>query len=94
MDESTTGWCARCDQQVEVERKYSPQTRRRVRLYLFMPLILVPMFPFIAWDYVIALPIFMLYMLGIGPVLLIVREPGVCSECGALVGKEAPRALR
>lgn len=93
MDASTTGWCARCDRHVEVERKHSHATRRRVRLYLFMPIILVPMFPFIAWDYVIALPIFMLYMLGIGPVLLIVREPGVCCECGALVAKEAPRAL-
>lgn len=61
-------------------------------MYLFMPIILLPMFPFIAWDYVIALPIFMLYMMGIGPVLLIVREPGVCCECGALVIKEQRHA--
>jgi hypothetical protein len=27
----------------------------------------------------------MLYMLGIGPVLRIVREPGECCECGAMV---------
>lgn len=93
MDATTYAWCSRCDEQVEVERRHSPKTRRWVRAYLYMPIILVPAFPFLAWDYVIALPILMLYMLGIGPVLLIVREPGVCCQCGALVANEARRAL-
>jgi hypothetical protein len=93
MAEHTYGFCTRCDREVEVEHRHPLALRRKVKLYLYMPIILVPAFPFIAWDYVIALPIFMLYMMGIGPVLMIVRDPGVCCECGALVANEHRRAL-
>jgi hypothetical protein len=93
MAEHTHGFCSRCDREVEVEHRHPYSFRRKVRLYLYMPIILVPMFPFIAWDYVVALPIFMLYMMGIGPVLMIVRDPGVCVECGALVQNERSGAL-
>ncbi len=54
--------------------------------YLCFPIAMIPAFPFLAADYVVSLPIMMVYMLGIGPVLGIVREPPTCSTCGALVG--------
>lgn len=89
MSEQTHGYCARCECDVEVERHHPLSLRRKLKLYLYAPVILVPVFPFIAFDYVFALPIFMLYMLGIGPVLVIVREPAVCCACGALVANNA-----
>lgn len=92
MADHTYGFCTRCDREVEVEHRHPLARRRKVKLYLYMPIILVPAFPFIAWDYIIALPVFMLYMLGIGPALMVVRDPGVCCECGALVSNEHRRA--
>lgn len=90
MADQTSGYCTRCDRAVEVEHRYSHRTRKWVRLYLAMPLVLLPFFPILAADYVLALPMCMLYMLGIGPVLVIVRDPALCCECGALVGKDSP----
>jgi hypothetical protein len=87
MAEQTHGYCTRCERTVDVEHKHSHATRRWLRLYLYMPLLLLPAFPILAADYIVALPTCMLYMLGIGPVLMIVREPGLCCECGAMVAK-------
>jgi hypothetical protein len=50
-----------------------------------MPIILVPLFPFAASDYVVALPTLMLYMLGLGPVFAIIKDPPACSICDAIV---------
>lgn len=50
-----------------------------------MPIVLVPLFPFIAWDYVFFLPMFMLYVVGMGPALSIVKDPATCSVCGAYI---------
>jgi hypothetical protein len=83
----------RCDRAVEVEYRYARATRKWVRLYLLMPLVLLPFFPILAADYILALPMCMLYMLGIGPVLVIARDPALCCECGALVGKDQPVPL-
>lgn len=93
MADQTHGYCTRCDRQVEVEHRVAYSTRRWVKYYLYMPIVLVPAFPFLAFDYVVALPICMLYMLGIGPVLMLVRDPALCCECGALVDEHARPAL-
>lgn len=94
MSDHTHGYCARCERDVEVEHRYPQKLRSRLRLYLYLPLLLVPFFPFLASDYVVALPMLMLYMLGIGPVLRIVREPGECRECGAMVEGERKGVLQ
>lgn len=93
MSDQTHGYCARCNHQVEVEHRYSHSVRRKLKLYLYLPVLFVPFFPFLASDYIVALPTMMLYMIGIGPVLTIVRDPGVCGDCGALVEHETPGVL-
>lgn len=77
-------FCERCGRDVEVEHRYSRRVRRALRGYFFLPLALLPAFPVLASDYVVALPMCMLYMLGIGPALVIVRDPPACVNCGAL----------
>ena len=85
MPERTHMHCARCDREVEVAYHHPRRLRRGLRAYFFLPLALLPAFPILASDYVVALPMCMLYMLGIGPVLVIVRDPPVCARCGALL---------
>jgi hypothetical protein len=77
--------CARCHREVEVAYRHSRRLRRALRAYFFLPLALLPAFPMLASDYVVALPMCMLYMLGIGPALVIVRDPPICAQCGALL---------
>lgn len=93
MAEHLHGYCSRCESEVCVEHRYTKTVRSRLKLYLYLPVVFVPFFPFLASDYVVALPMLMLYMIGIGPVLTIVRDPGVCSECGALVEREVEGVL-
>jgi hypothetical protein len=85
MTEPTHLHCVRCHDEVEVEYRHPRRLRRALRAYFFMPLLLVPAFPILASDYFVALPMCMLYMLGIGPALVIVRDPPVCARCGALL---------
>jgi hypothetical protein len=80
--------CARCHHEVEAVYR-RPRLRKAVRAYLLMPFVLVPLFPFAASDYVVALPTLMIYMLGLGPVFAIIKEPAVCSICGAIVDPRA-----
>jgi hypothetical protein len=44
----------------------------------------VAAFPFFAWDYVVSLPAFGLYLLGFIQVISLVREKPHCPECGAI----------
>jgi len=76
--------CSRCQHEVEAVYR-RPKLRKLVRWYLLMPIVLVPLFPFAASDYVVALPTLMLYMLGLGPVFAIIKDPPTCSVCGAIV---------
>lgn len=85
-------FCTRCARAVAVEYRYSRRLRRLLKGYLFIPILSLPAFPLLASDYVFCIPAMMLYMLGIGPVLVIVRDPPACSECGALISG-APRPL-
>jgi len=75
--------CERCAAEVEASYR-RPRARRIARGY---PLLIVPFLPFIpiiGADYVVMIPLAMLYMLGMGPVLGILRDPPVCDDCGAI----------
>ena len=62
-----------------------PRLRRWVRWYFVLPLPFVPVFPIIASDFAVMLPLLMVYLLGIGPVLGVLKDPACCEECGAVV---------
>ncbi len=76
--------CERCGIEVQGIYRY-PSARRWARAYLLIPIPIIPILPIMASDYVVSLPLLMLYMLGIGPVLGIIRDPPTCWECGAFV---------
>ena len=76
--------CERCAAEVDASYR-RPKARRVARAY---PLLIVPFLPFIpiiAADYVVMIPMAMVYMLGMGPVLGILRDPPLCDDCGAIV---------
>jgi hypothetical protein len=85
MARSTRRHCLRCARDVELEYQHSAAARRWWRVYLAVPILLLPAVPFLAGDYVVSLPLMMAYMLGIGPVLDIVRDRPLCATCGALI---------
>lgn len=85
MSEPSHGHCLRCDCTVAIEHQHSPRLRRALKAYFYLPIALVPLFPFLAWDYVVSLPVMLLYVMGMGPALSIVRDPATCSECGAFM---------
>ena len=76
--------CERCDETVEGIHR-PPRLRVIARGYLLIAIPIVPIFPIMASDYVVSLPLLMFYMLGMGPVLAIIREPATCTECGAFL---------
>ena len=76
--------CARCDREVEAEYRY-PRMRHVAKVYMTFPLFMLPAFPFLAGDYVVSLPTMMVWALGTGPVLAIIKDPPTCRECGAFV---------
>lgn len=84
--------CERCSTEVDASYR-RPRARRLARGY---PLLIVPFLPFvpiIASDYVVMIPMLMVYMLGLGPVLAILRDPPQCDDCGAIV-KAMPKPAR
>ena len=82
----------RCEREVEVAYQYSPTLRRWLKAYLYVPaVLLLPMLPFVAGDFAVSLPLMMVYMLGIGPALTIVKDPPTCVDCGALIPALARR---
>lgn len=76
--------CARCEVQVEAAYE-NPGLQRWAKLYFVIPLPFLPLFPIIAADFTVMLPLVMLYLIGVGPVLSLVRAPPLCTECGALI---------
>ena len=78
------GPCARCKREVALEYRY-PRGRKWAKAYLLIPVPFIPVLPIMASDYVVMLPLLMWYLLGIGPVLAIVKDKPVCRECGAFV---------
>ncbi|MBK7830275.1 hypothetical protein [Nannocystis sp.] len=85
MARSSAKHCVRCDRDVEVEYEHSPAMRRWWKAYFFIPILMLPAVPFLAGDYVVSLPLMMAYMLGIGPVVAVIRDPPTCAGCGALI---------
>ncbi len=88
--ESKRQHCLRCDCAVDVEYEHSPAMRRWWKAYFIVPMMLLPMLPFLAGDFAVSLPLIMVYMVGMGPALSIVKTPPLCAVCGALI----PRAAR
>jgi len=92
MAKSTLRHCTRCERDVEAVYQYSPTLRRWLKVYLYLPaFMLLPLLPFLAGDFVVTLPLMMVYMLGIGPALTITRDPPACGPCGALLPAIARR---
>lgn len=78
------GYCERCNATVETEYE-RPSQRRWAHGYLLIIIPLIPLFPFIASDYVVCIPLTMIYMMGLGPVLGIIKQRPTCCECGAYI---------
>lgn len=81
--------CERCDEVVEGVYRH-PKLRLVAWGYLLIAIPIIPILPFMASDYVVSLPLLMFYMLGMGPVFAIIRDPAVCSDCGAFLPKPKP----
>lgn len=78
------GHCERCE--AEVETAYDePQLRKWVKGYFFLGVPFIPAIPIIGSDFVVMLPMLMVYVIGFGPALGVLREPAKCCECGAAV---------
>ncbi|MCX4240350.1 hypothetical protein [Paraliomyxa miuraensis] len=75
--------CERCQADVEATHR-NPKARKLVRLYPLLIVPFIPALPIIASDFAVMLPLLMIYMLGAGPVIGILREPPLCNECGAM----------
>lgn len=75
--------CERCRANVEASYR-NPSGRKLARAYPLLILPFIPVLPIIAADFAVCLPLLMLYMLGAGPVIGILREPPLCNECGAM----------
>ena len=84
--------CERCTHEVDASYR-SPKARRMARWYPMLIVPFLPVIPIIAADYVVMIPMLMVYMLGMGPVLAILRDPPLCDDCGAIV-KAMPKAVR
>lgn len=77
--------CLRCAREVAVEYENSATKRRWWKAYFLVPVALLPASPMLASDFAVCLPLIMAYMVGLGPVLAIVREIPTCVDCGALI---------
>ena len=91
MRDQTHGHCERCEVQVEVAYD-DAELRRWAKGYMCIGLPFIPLSPIIGADFAIMLPMAMVYLLGFGPALGIIREPPKCEECGAAVSPEASPA--
>jgi hypothetical protein len=84
--------CERCEADVEAAYR-NPRTRRLARGYPLLIVPFIPVLPIIAADFAVMLPMLMIYMLGLGPVIGILRDPPLCNDCGAIV-KALPKPAR
>ena len=84
MKEMSHGFCERCEAVTEVTYD-EPQLRKWARVYMMLGIPYIPLSPIIGSDWAVMLPLTMLYLLGFGPALGILREPPKCDDCGAAV---------
>ena len=83
--------CERCA--TEVDASYPrPRARRYARGYPLLIVPFLPVIPIIAADFAVMIPLLMVYMLGAGQVIAILRDPPLCDDCGAIV-KAMPKAV-
>lgn len=76
--------CERCVAEVDASYR-RPKARRIAKAYPLLIVPFLPVLPIIAADFAVMLPMLMIYMLGAGPVIGILRDPPVCDDCGAIV---------
>jgi hypothetical protein len=77
-------YCERCE--TEVAAAYDePELRRWVKGYFCLGVPFIPLLGIIGSDYMVMLPMTMVYLVGFGPALGMLREPPKCCECGAAV---------
>jgi hypothetical protein len=80
--------CERCE--VEVDAAYDePQLRRWVKGYFLLGVPFIPLLGIIGADFAVMLPMLMVYVIGFGPALGVIREPPKCCACGAVVASKA-----
>ncbi len=79
-----THHCRRCDVLVAGQHE-QPKLRRLARFYFLIPIPFVPLLPIIASDFIVMIPLTMLYLLGAGAALRFITQKPVCPECGAFV---------
>jgi len=84
--------CERCEAEVEATHR-NPRARKLARLYPLLIVPFIPVLPIIAADFAVMLPMLMIYMLGAGPVIGILRDPPLCDDCGAIT-RALPKAAR
>jgi hypothetical protein len=84
--------CERCEADVEAAYR-NPGTRKLARAYPLLIVPFIPALPIIASDFAVMLPMLMIYMLGLGPVIGILRDPPLCEGCGA-IAKVLPKPAR
>lgn len=83
--------CERCE--AEVEAAYDePQLRRWVKGYVLLGVPFIPALPIIGSDFAVMLPMLMVYVVGLGSALGVIREPPKCCDCGAVVAHRASSA--
>ncbi len=66
-----------------------PRLRKVAWGYCFLVVPFIPLLPIIASDFVVMLPALMVYMLGLGPVFAVIRDPPTCAECGGLLSRRS-----
>ena len=77
-------FCERCDEMVEAAYD-EPRFRKWVKGYFCLGIPFIPAMPIIGSDMFVMIPLTLLYLLGFGPALGILREPPKCGVCGAAV---------
>lgn len=78
--------CQRCETEVSASYEH-PKLRRWVKGYFFLGVPFIPFIPIIGSEFIVMLPLTMLYLSGMGPALSVIRAPASCDECGADVEK-------
>ena len=83
-------YCERCESQVDAAYD-DPELRRWVKGYFLLGLPFIPLAPIIGSEFSVMLPMTMVYLIGFGPALGVLREPPKCCECGAVTDDPQPR---
>lgn len=86
-------YCRRCKAEAEAAYRH-PGLRRVARIYTLVWVPFLPLFPIIAADYFVMLPMTMVYLLGFGPVYAILSERPTCGVCGAYVEPQKRRSAK